>query len=276
MPGLIQPLFYEPAKHIAKLCVRPEYRWWHWLHTRYGSVPRQSRRQIQVHGWQLEVPDVPSFLSTYSAIFVDHIYDFRAPTQAPVILDCGANIGVSVLYFKRLYPQARITAFEADPKHSEILKKNIHGNGFTDVELINRAVWNKNTTVSFSSRGNDAGRIDVGGDDQLVQVQAVRLADYLEKMSVDFLKVDIEGAEVDVLLDCGPLLGRVGHVFVEYHSFAHRPQDLGRLLDLFQQQGFRVHTHAIGTSKQPYMNVNAPAGMDLQLNLFFWKDRAGS
>ena len=271
MPGLIQPIFYEPAKHLAKLCVRPEYRQWQWLQTRYGSVPRQTPRSIRLHGWNLEVPDVPSFLTTYYAIFVQDIYRYQSPTPTPLILDCGANIGLSVLYFKRLFPQARILAFEADPQHREILKHNIHGNGFTDVELIHQAVWTKETTVSFSSLGTDAGRIDVGGDDHLVQVPAVRLARYLETRNVDFLKVDIEGAEIDVLFNCAPLLGRVGRVFVEYHSFLHRPQDLGRLLDVFQQQGFRVHIHSIGTSKQPFAKIDSPAGMDLQLNLFFSK-----
>lgn len=274
MPGIIQPAFYEAAKHIGKLCLRPDYRRLNWLYTRYGSVPRQTRRQIKVRGWQLEVPDVPTFLTSYQGIFVDESYAFLSDTPQPVILDCGANIGLSVLYFKSLYPQARILAFEADPQVFRVLQENVHGNGYPDVELINKAVWTNDTTVSFSTRGGDAGRIDVGGDDRLVSVPAVRLAKYLETMTIDFLKIDIEGAETEVLRDCAPLLGRLKNVYVEFHSFTRRRQELGSLLEAFQANGFRVHVHSHMTSKRPFMQVREQGGMDLQLNLFFRKDQS--
>jgi predicted O-methyltransferase YrrM len=52
------------------------------------------------------------------------IYRFNSLITKPLILDCGANVGVSVLYFKRLYPDAEIIAFEPDEDVFAILKQN--------------------------------------------------------------------------------------------------------------------------------------------------------
>ena len=53
-------------------------------------------------------------------------------TSTPRILDCGANVGLASLFFRRLYPQARITAFEADPALFAILEANLDANGRTN------------------------------------------------------------------------------------------------------------------------------------------------
>jgi hypothetical protein len=62
-------------------------------------------------------------LHTYTEIFTKGIYSFRCTTEAPLIIDCGSNIGMSILNFKTQYPKSRIIAFEPDNSNFEILKK---------------------------------------------------------------------------------------------------------------------------------------------------------
>ena len=69
------------------------------------------------------------------------------------------------------------------------------------------------------------------------QVSTVRLRDYLAQR-VDMLKLDIEGAETDVMLDVSDRLRDVHNIFVEYHSFADRPQRLDELTRRAAQTGF--------------------------------------
>ena len=64
---------------------------------------------------------------------------FCSTQPTPRILDCGANVGLASLYFKRLYPQARITAYEADPDIYQCLRNNLRRNGASDVETIQAA-----------------------------------------------------------------------------------------------------------------------------------------
>jgi precorrin-6B methylase 2 len=58
-------------------------------------------------------------------IYDDRVYHFRLNNEHPFIIDCGANYGVSVTWFKQFSPNARITAVEADPNIFAILKRNI-------------------------------------------------------------------------------------------------------------------------------------------------------
>src|SRR5262245_6977657 len=57
-----------------------------------------------------------SFVYMFEEIFAKASYSFHSDTDRPLIFDCGSNIGMSVLFFKKLYPTARITAFEPDPR----------------------------------------------------------------------------------------------------------------------------------------------------------------
>lgn len=269
--GLILPLLYEPARHIYRLMVDAAYRQYHWISFRHGWKSRYRESVISVRGYTLLVPDVASFLAAFKEIFVERIYDFRAGHDEPVLLDCGANIGLSVLFFKEIYPKAKITAYEADPHIFRLLQRNIRANGVGGVELVNKAIWSHDTTLEFSVEGADGGRVRVGDDGDLIAVQAVGFAAVLASKQYDFIKMDIEGAEVEALSGCRGLLEKQGPVFVEFHSFSNRRQDLGRLIEEFEQAGYRVHIHPPYTSKRPFLGIKAVDGMDMQLNLFFWK-----
>jgi FkbM family methyltransferase len=271
-----RPFVREPGKHLYKLATVPEYRTLARLTTRYGRVPRFTPRTVNLHGWRLTVPDVRSFLETYRWIFLDQTYAFHTDNASPVIIDCGANIGMSILYFKTLYPQARIVGFEADPKLFKILEENVHGNGFKDVELVNKAVWSSETVLTFLPDGADAGRIaeGEGANGGAMKVPTVRLRDYLADRKVDLLKMDIEGAEREVLHDCPDVLQNVKAVCLEFHSYADKPQGLGDMIKLFEDRGFRTHVGPpVHCSKAPLLklNVDPASNTDLQLHLFFFR-----
>ncbi len=85
------------------------------------------------------------------------------------------------------------------------------------------------------------------------------------------LKLDIEGAEIDVLADCASLLPNVRNLFVEYHSFASQPQRLNDLFSILGKAGFRVHLQTQFGSRQPLLARQVQLGMDLQLNVFAYR-----
>lgn len=272
MNGLFLPVLSEPAKHLYKLLFRPSYRRLHFLTAKYGSTPRYHEKIVRLGKWSLIVPDIASFLSAYKEIFVEEIYAFNSDSESPIILDCGSNIGLSVFYFKGIYPSSKIYAFEPDPGIFRVLEKNILDNGISNVELINKAIWSSETTLQFSSEGADGGRIDTGNDTNLVSVKSAKLSRYLEQIDkVDFLKIDIEGAEVEVINECIDFLKNVSFIFIEFHSFSNRKQFFGKMISLLEEIGFRIHIHPLFISKRPFLGVSENIGMDMQLNLFFWK-----
>ena len=86
---------------------------------------------VDYQGYIFHYPDQQSFAWTYLELFLNESYKFipRSEKNDPIIIDCGANIGVSVVYFKKLFPKSKIIAFEPDPFLFKYLKKNIEKNG---------------------------------------------------------------------------------------------------------------------------------------------------
>ena len=216
------------------------------------------------------VPDAPSFAYQIKDIFLEQAYAFKSDIPNPIIYDCGANIGTSVLWFKLLYPHARIKAFEADKKIYQILKNNV--GKLDDVELFFNAVWINDEELSFNSEGADGGSL-VNKFDTSQKVKGVRLKDLLAKEErVDFLKIDIEGVETDVIEDCKEELSVVRNLFVEYHSILGHTQTLDKLLASISSAGFRYHISTLSQQLAPFIKRNIWANMDLQLNIYAYRD----
>src|SRR5262249_24427523 len=154
----------------------------------------------------------------------------------------------SVLFFKREHPGAEIVALEPDPAIYTYLALNVHGNGFRDVELIPRAAWTAATRLPFRSDGADGGRALASGGNGTTEVEAIDIAAFVAGRSFDVVKMDIEGAEDQVLPALRPALGGVLYLMLEYHSPAGRTQSLAALLGVLETCGFRVHAHSVVSS----------------------------
>jgi FkbM family methyltransferase len=148
------------------------------------------------------------------------------------------------LFFKRRFPAARITAYEADPALFAILTANLAGNNASDVETVHAALWTANGRVTFQAEGSDSGMIGtlsgaVAGTS--VDVPSLRLRDVIAgdaSNRIDLLKLDIEGAEGAVLADCEPVLARVGAIVMDLHEFAPADRQVPRVLELLARNGF--------------------------------------
>jgi len=270
--NFFRPLYMEPIQHVYKAIFDSEYRLYWMLEYRLRKTPRFKECSTTVHGLKLLIPDSASFLSGYKAIFVDRIYEFKFEGEEPKILDLGANIGLSVLFLKKMYPKAQITAFEADPQIFGYLTKNVYGNGYTDVELINKAAWHENKIIPFCSEGADGGRVAFASDESCMKISAININEFLHGRQFDFLKMDIEGAEEFVLPVCREHLDMFRYVFVEYHSKVGRKQCLDRIIGILSDAGFRINLHSGFCSQSPFVEVRTNAGFDLMVNIFAWKE----
>ena len=214
------------------------------------------------------------FLHSVEELFIEETYTFNSSLANPTIIDCGANWGLSVIFFKELYPGAQIVAFEPDPQVFKLLSENVTYNGFDDVQLENKAVWINESELSFfSDKGLGGCLTEVGiKKREKVQVKTVRLKEILKNYSqVEFLKIDIEGAEYEVIKDCKDSLSHIKYLFVEYHSTPHREQKLGEILTILKDAGFRYYIKEAWENMVHPFKANENLYYDLQLNIFCYR-----
>jgi FkbM family methyltransferase len=237
-------------------------------------IPPMTRAKTELFGKSFEFIDRSDFLFLYDEIITKEIYHFTAINSEPYIIDGGANIGMSVIYFKEIFPEAKIIGYEPDPEIFDTLNRNCHTFGLQDVKVYQEALWKENGIRRFKKQGSLGGRLAVNdGTDYDLIVKTTRLKDLLDRR-VDFLKLDIEGAETEVLEDCGILLKNVMNLFVEYHSFINLEQTLHRLLTVVYQAGFRIHIHVYEPSPQPFISRNIREGIDrvdMNLDIFCFR-----
>ena len=233
------------------------------------SMPRYRDIVIPFRNRRLKAPDPISCYYAHQEIFEREIYDFSTVKLRPRIIDCGANIGLSVIFFKSRYPDAQITAVEADPSIFSYLSQNLEEFGYQEVELISKAVSHDRQDIVFYAEGADGGRtgipVNIEGSGSLM-VKCLTIDDLIAGREVDFLKIDIEGEETAAIL-ASENLQLVNKLFVEYHSFSDKKQTLDELLEKLSCSGFRYYISTVYCPKNPFRNVETDLGMDLQLNI---------
>ncbi len=207
---------------------------------------RRGEGRVRVSGFNVKYCSYDSLLYLFREIFLEQVYWFHSESDAPSIIDCGANIGMSVLYFKMLYPAAEILAFEPDPDAFASLSWNTgEGNGFSGVSVRNEALAGNAGRVSLYSSLSGPGDLSAsfiesraGGPARTVN--AVRLSDFIDR-PVQLLKMDIEGAETEVLkeLKDSGKLALVSRLLLEYHHHIDRNADsFSGILALLESCGF--------------------------------------
>ncbi len=238
----------------------------------YGNKKRYTEYNVSVNGFKILTADIKSFIWQYKEIFVDRFYQFNTTSDHPVIYDCGSNIGTSILFFSKTYPKAKIIAYEASPYIHGILIKNIANNTISNVTAYQNAVWIKNAELEFSEEGADSGSLHAISNTPKIKVQAVDLLEIINREDkIDLIKIDIEGAEVDLLPHISPALHKIEKLFIEFHSFNNQEQKLDQILSILKQNGFRYYIRHTNDRKMPFINLGKDKEMDMQLNIFAYK-----
>ncbi|QEC77924.1 FkbM family methyltransferase [Mucilaginibacter ginsenosidivorax] len=241
-------------------------------------LEKQGRFQpvdVAFHGKTIKIVDAVTFLGSYDEIFVHGIYKFEPPQKEITIIDCGANIGLATIYFAINYPTAKIVAFEPDPDIFNVLKQNAATFGNGSIICHNEALSNQDAMLTFWLEGGHSGMLVHEADDRkTAQVKATRLKSFLGTYeSITFLKIDIEGEEINVIPDIADELKKVDYLFLEYHSFIDKPQDLELLLSYITAAGMRYYIKEGSHKLYPFISREIFLGMDMLINIFCYRSQ---
>lgn len=153
----------------------------------------------------------------------EYEWDFAKTPQ--VIVDAGANIGMTSVFYANKYPGAKIVAIEPESSNYEMLKKNIAA--YANIIPVHGALWRDNNPVALMDVGSghygfqttDEAKVDT--EDGHERVPGMTVDKVMGKYGIDYidiLKVDIEGSEREVFETSLQWIDRVGVIVIELHD----------------------------------------------------------
>ncbi len=164
------------------------------------------------------------------------------------VIDIGAGIGEFTLLTAIENPSSRVYAYEPFPESFALLEENLKLNGVGNVTAVQTAVSSASGKTQLATTGAAVQHTTTdstisGTADNVIKVQAIALDDLFQENGLthcDFLKVDCEGCEFEILLNAAPeVLQRINHICLEYHDgftdFSHTD-----LVKYLQGEGFEV------------------------------------
>ena len=261
-------------RHLRFWTRSSEYRAWLRFSRKLRDVPRCLPGAVRYRNLPICYADAASLLSGWREIFVSGLYEVKCPgdSRLPLLIDAGANIGLVPMFWSTRFSHFRYVGFEPDPFVAQICRANLKawGCGGTLHELALAGVAGRR---GFLRDRADAGALISGVPEaEPFEVTTVRLSGFITE-PVDLLKIDIEGAEYEVLPEIESRLGWVRNLFVEIHSRKGVPQNWGGLITCLQRAGFRCYVRPIRAPWRPFVERPEEGyGMDDQFNVFAVRD----
>ncbi len=214
--------------------------------------------QVTIHGksedYQINIPKDEIF--RIENIFTHDEYAIPADYLANkklIVVDIGANVGLFALYMKLLRAESVIHCFEPAPATLQLLHANI--NHMNDVHIHPFGISNCSKKVTMALHPYNTGENSIKfvspESDQEVEISIRNAADTMNRLqlqTIDVLKIDTEGCEVEILESLQPMINRVGIILVEYHTEKDRRR-IDQLLPKFHLFGGIVTTFDLGTLK---------------------------
>ena len=242
-PRIVKTVVFHPIVTL-KICLRSLYFFLdlmadelRHLYYRYPQIRYKKVMNFKISKYIFNLPDLPSFLFQWKEIMQDEIYRFKTDSSHPVIIDIGANVGTSLLFFSKNYPNAEISAYEADPVIFGYLVENTKRNHLENVKLFNLAVYDSESEMTFNSEGADGGRISPNANG--IKVSCVDIRSILTSFPrIDMLKIDIEGAENKVIPAAAQYLKNIKNIFIEFHQKRDENDSLPEILTVLRDAGF--------------------------------------
>lgn len=235
--------------------------------------------------YYVEYMNYEEFDGIYGEIFVSNDYPWKPNPEnpKPKVIDLGGHIGMSTLYWKSVAPGAEITVVEANPQTAKVLQRNVDRNHLTDVRVIHGAASARDEDVELYQpkpgvdfRWGDfiGGRTVDNTKYETVRVPSVKLSTLIDE-PVDVLKIDIEGAETEVLREAEGKLGNVNEIFMEFHNNPSNPTNsLAEIRAILARQGFNdiqftdkghvISPATLDITKEFLLNITARRGVQLE------------
>ncbi|MBT8244963.1 MAG: FkbM family methyltransferase [Winogradskyella sp.] len=173
-----------------------------------------------------------------------------------IIVDLGCNIGVTIGHYKNLFPNSKIIGYEMDKDNYELAKKNTLD--YSNIIIENKAIWIKEDIVKYYKDGSyDGYSLNILSKENNASVPSISMHQLIDTHAIkkiDYLKIDIEGTEKDILSDQNlDWLDRVIELNIEMHLL--QDGEISEYISILENKGFKAwkddnHSSAIRAIKK--------------------------
>jgi FkbM family methyltransferase len=178
---------------------------------------------VEYHGEVVYLRFQTSDQCVYKEVVLDKDYEFDLGFTPKIIVDVGANIGLSAIFFANRYPSAKIVAIEPEDSNFAMLERNVRG--YKQITPIHAAIWTNEGIIHLSTPTEERGHWDKWGitvseDGRGQEVRAVSLRYLMGQLNlpkIDLLKMDVEGSEIEIFSTCD-WLPLINVLVVETHD----------------------------------------------------------
>lgn len=134
----------------------------------------------------------------------EHYFEYYKPKKGDVIVDAGAYIGTVAIYLAKIIGESgKVICFEPDPKTYQKLLDNIKLNNVSNIVCVNKGLWSEKGKLSFDDKGEMGSTFLLNeGSNDFPKIEVVNMLEEIKTYGVnkvDFIKMDIEGSEIEVL-----------------------------------------------------------------------------
>src|SRR5919112_4622154 len=187
-------------------------------------------------------------------IHEDDIIKRFTPKEGDIVIDIGAHIGLyTIISSKRVGANGKVVAIEANPSNFEMLNRNIKLNQLTNIISLNNAVYSKETKIKLYLPGEELGHTIYNtvmsdrakNEDKFVEVSANTLDYFLQLkgiMEVNWVKIDVEGAEFEVLKGATNVLSKSKDIalLIEIHNLSGGTNLYRPILEFLRLYNFKI------------------------------------
>lgn len=217
----------------------------------------KNKNYIKLFNNRIFYTNFNDVFNRFVEIFINGSYYFNTNKDNPLIIDCGASFGLSTLFFKRMYPKSRIICFEPSKFAYLLLKKNILTNRFRNVELYNLGLFDKEKIVNlyYTTPGSGSSSIfkKSNKDENREKIKLIRLSKFIREnkiRNIDFLKIDVEGSETNIIKDIKNELKIINSIAIEFHyDVNNKINSLSKILHILESNNFIIN---INSYRRPY------------------------
>lgn len=160
-------------------------------------------------------------VAVFKHIFIQEEYKFKTDLKPKFIIDAGANIGLSSIFFSNQFPSAKILSIEVEKENYTVLVKNTES--YPNIIPLNAGLWDKTVALEIVNPEYEATGFMVrettdSNPNGFNAISVNEIMDQYQILEVDLFKIDIEGAEKELLTNNTEWIGRTKVIIIELHD----------------------------------------------------------